>query len=77
MESKARTPHRPQGEIGPSIETEVEGRIRQRAHEIYLQRSGTDGSAMEDWLQAEREILGEEPSKTVPLHPGRSYPPTR
>jgi hypothetical protein len=58
MEYKARTPHRPQGEIGPSIETKVEERIRQRAHEIYLQRGGKDGSAMEDWLRAEQEILG-------------------
>jgi len=65
MESKARTPHRPQGEIGPGIKTKVEERIRQRAHEIYLQRGGKDGSAMEGWLQAEQDILGLEPSRTV------------
>jgi hypothetical protein len=60
MEYKARTPHRPQGEFGPGIETNVEERIRQRAHEIYLQRGGKDGSATEDWLRAEQEILGAE-----------------
>ena len=31
-------------------------RIRQRAHEIWVDRNGQDGSAMEDWLQAEEEI---------------------
>ena len=65
MASKARTPHRPQGEIGPGIKTKVEEIIRQRAYEIYLQRGGKVGSAMEDWLQAEQDILGLEPSRTV------------
>ncbi len=36
---------------------ELEDRIRRRAHEIYL--SGRNGSELEDWLQAEREILGD------------------
>jgi len=34
-------------------------RIRQRAHEIYLARGGEPGHDLDDWLQAEREILGE------------------
>lgn len=34
----------------------IEDRIRQRAYEIYLQRDGGEGSALEDWLQAETEI---------------------
>jgi hypothetical protein len=34
--------------------------IRQRAHEIYLQRGGQDGSELDDWLQAEREVLGQQ-----------------
>ena len=38
----------------------MEERIRQRAHEIYLERGGEDGSEMDDWLQAEQEILGTE-----------------
>jgi hypothetical protein len=38
---------------------ELEARIRQRAHELYQQRGGEGGDAVEDWLQAEREILGE------------------
>jgi hypothetical protein len=34
----------------------LEEKIRQRAHEIYLQRGGEDGSELDDWLQAEDEI---------------------
>ena len=34
----------------------LEERIRQRAHEIYLQRGGEGGSEIDDWLQAEEEI---------------------
>jgi hypothetical protein len=34
----------------------LEERIRQRAHDIYLQRGGEDGSDVDDWLQAEIEI---------------------
>lgn len=35
----------------------IQKRIALRAYELYLQRSGVDGQAEEDWLQAEREIL--------------------
>ena len=38
----------------------LEQRIRARAHEIYLQRNGQDGSELDDWLQAEAEITGTE-----------------
>jgi hypothetical protein len=31
-------------------------RIARRAHEIYEARGGEQGKAMEDWLQAEREV---------------------
>ena len=34
-------------------------RIARRAHEIYEARGGEHGKAMEDWLQAEREIDSE------------------
>jgi Protein of unknown function (DUF2934) len=34
----------------------IEQRIRQRAYEIYLQRDGREGTALDDWLQAETEI---------------------
>jgi hypothetical protein len=31
-------------------------RIARRAHQIYTARGGQHGKAMDDWLQAEREI---------------------
>ena len=34
----------------------LEEQVRRRAHEIYLQKGGEDGSDLDDWLQAEREI---------------------
>jgi DUF2934 family protein len=34
-------------------------RIAERAHEIYERRGGEHGRALEDWLQAEREIDAE------------------
>ena len=30
--------------------------VRQRAHEIYLERGDRPGTPLGDWLQAEREI---------------------
>lgn len=38
----------------------LEDRIRRRAHELYLERGSQPGSALGDWLQAEKEILGTE-----------------
>jgi hypothetical protein len=44
----------------PSTSSESRlSRIAKRAHEIYEARGGEDGKAMEDWLQAEREIDGQ------------------
>jgi hypothetical protein len=37
----------------------VEEKIRERAHEIWLQRAGGAGSDVLDWLQAEEESLSE------------------
>ena len=31
-------------------------KIARRAREIYEARGGEDGKALEDWLQAEREV---------------------
>jgi hypothetical protein len=38
----------------------LEEKIRMRAYQRYLERSGQDGSDLEDWLQAEIEIQEEE-----------------
>ena len=32
--------------------------IGQRAYEIFQARGGADGQAIDDWLQAERELRG-------------------
>lgn len=46
----------------PSVELQIgkngptSDEIRWRAHEIYMERGGTDGADLEDWLQAEREL---------------------
>jgi hypothetical protein len=31
--------------------------IRQRAHELYIQRGTQSGSELDDWLRAEEQIL--------------------
>ena len=33
--------------------------IALRAYHIYLERGGASGKEFEDWMQAERELLGE------------------
>jgi DUF2934 family protein len=38
-------------------QSEVEDRIRLRAYELYEQRGCGDGLELDDWVQAEEEIL--------------------
>jgi hypothetical protein len=33
--------------------------IERRAYDIYLRRGGADGNDVDDWLQAERQVLEE------------------
>lgn len=40
-------------------ETDLRTRIAQRAYQLYVGRGYEPGGAEEDWLRAEREILGE------------------
>jgi len=37
----------------------IEHEIRLRSYELYLKRGRADGHDLDDWLQAEREILRE------------------
>ena len=37
---------------------DIEERVRERAFELYEQRGREHGFALDDWLQAECEILG-------------------
>ena len=39
------------------LDSTREQEIRDRAYEIYLQRGGQPGAEVEDWLQAERELI--------------------
>lgn len=55
-----RTVHRNDAIVQPTEEA-----IARRAHEIYLERGGTHGSDLADWLQAERELKA---SATGELH---------
>lgn len=57
MASRARSPQKPRQQR-PSESLPMEARIRERAHEIYLERGGEDGTELDDWLQAEQEIMG-------------------
>jgi hypothetical protein len=41
----------------PTQSTDIEERIRRRAYELYEERGKVDGFALDDWLQAERELL--------------------
>jgi len=42
----------------PDPSSDIEECIRQRSFELYEQRGRVDGFALDDWLQAEAEILG-------------------
>lgn len=50
----------------------LEHEIRLRAYDLYERRGGTDGHALEDWLQAEHDVLREKgafvaaPTKRAP-----------
>jgi hypothetical protein len=38
----------------------LEERIRVRAYELYVERGNQSGSELDDWLQAEEEVLQSE-----------------
>jgi hypothetical protein len=59
--SKSREP-RPQK---TDLSNDIEERIRQRAHELYEQRGRLDGFALDDWFQAETEVLGAQEQQKV------------
>jgi hypothetical protein len=42
-----------------SIVRPGDDQVRLRAYELYLQRDGRPGDPLEDWLRAERELIGE------------------
>ena len=41
--------------------TDLQTLVAKRAHELYIERGYRHGYALEDWLEAEREILTQMP----------------
>ena len=39
----------------------LEAKIRHRAYELYLERGGADGFALDNWLRAEAEVTRGKP----------------
>jgi len=58
----------------PSETPSLEDRIRRRAYELYLQRGKQSGSELDDWLQAEEEILQAERDARVEEASEESFP---
>jgi hypothetical protein len=42
---------------------EIDEQIRRRAFELYEQHGRKDGQALDDWLQAEAELLQDKPNR--------------
>jgi hypothetical protein len=59
--SKSRKPRSPK----PAQPNDIEESIRRRAYELYEERGRVDGFALDDWLQAEAEILGRQKGQKV------------
>ena len=51
--------------LKPNLPNNAEERIRRRAYELYEQSGREDGFALDDWLQAEGEILGAQKQRKV------------
>ena len=45
----------------PPLPHDLNARIQARAHELYERRGGNSGKDLEDWAEAERQILSERP----------------
>jgi outer membrane protein TolC len=43
-----------------AVDLPLEECIRRRAYELYVQRGGVGASDVDDWLQAEEEMLAEQ-----------------
>jgi hypothetical protein len=60
MSPKAPVPGRPS-----FTDPRIEEQIRQRAYVLYEGRGDADGSALDDWLHAEEEVLALREAKTA------------
>ena len=55
MESSSPTTPKPR----PASNQPTREEIALRAYQIYLKRGATPGNEFEDWMQAERQLIGE------------------
>ncbi len=54
---KKKEPSLPAGK-SPSVKSQpTRDEVALRAYQIYLERNGAPGNALEDWTRAERELL--------------------
>jgi hypothetical protein len=51
--------------------------IEERAYHLFLKRGGVQGYALEDWFQAEKDVLAELDSKKKAAAPAASAVKTR
>lgn len=49
-------------------------KVRQRAYEIYTQRSESEGSEIDDWLKAESELRTAHQDQPAPAPPEPAQP---
>ena len=60
-QSEGAAPVRGQVEQPAHGHDELSASIERRAYELYVERGYRHGCALEDWLDAEREMLGRKP----------------
>jgi hypothetical protein len=63
MIAKSKTRQPLSAKTGQSCD--IEDRIRHRAYQLYEQRGTVDGFALDDWLQAEAEVLRAQKQRKV------------
>ena len=63
-QAKHNSPKIPYPDSSMALSEELRERIAKRAYDIHHQRGGQHGSDWEDWLQAEREILLQQPPRS-------------
>jgi hypothetical protein len=49
----------------------LQEKIKERAYSLYRQRNGEKGSEMDDWLKAEKEIVGNQAGASEIKQPAR------
>ena len=49
----------------------TDDQIRIRAYELYFARGGQPGNELDDWLQAERELMAEAEAESTPPKPAQ------